>query len=116
MPDFPKAITSFGQLIGLLKTDGSIVFDWFGDPDQKSLDSMRAHHEFLGALLRALLDRPGDSDTDFSDGFAWDPLNIGEHVELGPVWNQGTQDLALGLGARVKFPVSGRRAARSCCS
>jgi hypothetical protein len=114
MPDFEKAITSFGQLIGLLNADGSIVFEWFGSPEQKTLDSMRAHHEFLGALIRALLSDQypaGTTDQDFSDGFQWDPLNIADKVGIGPVWNKGTNDLALALGARVTIPVSGKQEA-----
>jgi hypothetical protein len=101
LADFGQSLIIFGQLIGLLNEDGTVQWQWFGDPKAQVLD-MGARREFLGKLIRSIKgDDPNTADAGFTPGYSWVPLNDGQ-IEVGFVWSKDG-DLQIGFGSQANF-------------
>jgi Family of unknown function (DUF6603) len=107
MAAFDVALVELGHLLGLFKANDSMDWEWFGDPLGRSLASMPAERERIGALIRALLER--SSTTGAFDGNAnWEPILDTNNVGLGPTWTK-TGALQIGLGAKANVPIGGQQ-------
>jgi len=112
MADFDGALLSLGQLIGLIGSDRTINWVWFGDPATQILgksgdttDGLANHRQYLGQLIRSLkgetITTPPAADGSFSTGYSWVPLNDGD-VQVGFVWsNSGALEIGFGAQANV---------------
>jgi len=104
VPEFQLALLSLGYLTGIFDPDdGKLRFEWVTDPLGHSLTAMQDNRVHLGSMFQALLDRPRGAAQSFSDGHSWEPLNIGDAVEIGLVWNDAGDPLALSLGGKATF-------------
>lgn len=111
MPDIEQSIKLLGQLVGVLDKDGNIQWTWFGDPESAFLNGLPANRDFIGELLRELLDQTPDTDAPFADlsppnpgqSYVWVPFVPADPpVNVGAVWSKGTPELRLGIGAKTK--------------
>jgi hypothetical protein len=106
MAAFDVALVELGHLLGLFKANDQMDWEWFGDPLGRSLASVPAERERIGALIRALLER--SSPTGAFDGDAnWEPILDTNSVGLGPTWTK-TGALQIGLGAKANLQISGK--------
>ena len=86
MPQFDAALISFGKLIGLMDSSGSVQWTWFGDPLNGALNGVPKNRAEIGALFRALLDRnPADPNQvfDAAAGLEWEPVKPVDEIGIG---------------------------------
>src|SRR5579871_5692521 len=123
MPNLEDSLQFFGQMAGLLDDQGSLQWAWFVNPEAFLLGSSdptlkesngdpvglgaAGHRDFIGKLLRELLDQPPDADVSFAGNYVWVPLNPSDLVEVGFVWSKAPSDLQLGIGVKAGFTVGG---------
>ena len=107
MAAFDVALVELGHLLGFFKASGEVDWAWFGDPFGRALTSMPAERERIGALIRALLERPAPTGA-FSAGANWEPVVDTNNVGLGFTWTSGGP-LQLGVGAKADVPVAGQQ-------
>src|SRR5581483_4118524 len=113
MPQFDAALVAFAKLVGLLDSSGTVQWTWFANPLNNALLDIAANRALLGALMRALLDRP-ESDTnqqfDPANNLEWEPVKPIDQIGVGFVWNSKTNEpLHLGFGASAEFDVAGQK-------
>jgi hypothetical protein len=107
MAAFDVALVELGHLIGLFKSDGEVDWRWFGDPMGRALTSLPAERERIGALVRALLERPSPTGA-FDSTSNWEPILDTTNVGLGPTWTTGGP-LQIGLGAKANVAIGSQQ-------
>lgn len=107
MPAFDVALVELGHLLGLFKADGEVDWSWFGNPFGHALTALPAERERIGALVRALLERPAPTG-EFNSAANWEPVVDTNSVGLGFAWTKAGS-LQIGLGAKANIPVAGKQ-------
>lgn len=107
MPQFAPALISLTKLIAILDSDGVVRWKWFSDPLGEILKGIPANRLRLGEIIRALLDRdyPGTDQAYEGNTLIWEPINIGDDVQIGFVLTTDG-DLRVGLGAKANFTIA----------
>jgi hypothetical protein len=110
MAQFEVALLSFGKLIGLMNTTGSVQWTWFGNPLVNSMMGIPANRVHFGELLRALLDSPAGKSPYFDEPakLQWEFLGP-EQARFGFVWNEEGDPLQLGFGVLGTVPIGSRQ-------
>jgi hypothetical protein len=107
MAAFDVALVELGHLLGLFKADNAMDWQWFGDPLGRSLTSLPAERERIGAVIRALLERSAPTGA-FDTSANWEPIVDTNNVGLGVAWS-AAGPLQIGLGAKANVPVAGQQ-------
>lgn len=107
MAAFDVALVELGHLIGLFKASGEVDWRWFGDPMGRALTALPAERERIGALVRALLERPSPTGA-FDSTTNWEPILDTDNVGLGPAWTTGGA-LRIGLGAKANVAIGSQQ-------
>ena len=106
MAAFDLALVELGHLLGLFKPNDDMDWQWFGDPLGRSLTSIPAERERIGAVIRALLERPAPTGA-FDSNANWEPIVDTNNVGLGVAWSTAGP-LRIGLGAKADLPIGGK--------
>ena len=106
MADFDVALIALGKLIGFFEgsgtDEGSVQWEWFGDPLVQSLNTIPEQRARIGDMLQALLGSATPAET-FTTGHDWQPVLDIPEIDggFGVTWTKPEDPLAIGLGARA---------------
>ena len=106
MPAFDVALVELGKLLGFFKDNGEVNWQWFGRPIKIAFSTLPSRRNQIGAIIRALLDRPTDPTNptnEFTADSNWEPILDTSKVDIGFTWSKDS-DLQLGIGAKVNIP------------